>query len=114
MRKPVDVIRLPSGTRVNVIPPLSKMNLKLINSYRTMLPESTINTIYAKPSHEKIAAYEEILREAYTNNGYGLRVGHSNSFSFSMGYLIDIGHFTYLVYHTKEHRKITVYRVKDI
>lgn len=94
-------IQLKDGRLIKVASQFSQKACSLINAYNSMKTDSTIYTCYAKPSKEKVSAYENIKREAYDNNGYSVRTGRANTYNFSMGYKINCDDgLTYLIYHT--------------
>ena len=91
----------PGGSLIRVANLFSKESCALINSYNAMSRNSTIHTIYTNPSKQKVEAYEAILREAYFVGGYDVRVGHANTYTFSMAYKVNgnDGRII-LIYHT--------------
>ena len=92
---------LPDSRMIRIANLFSAKAASLVNAYNGMDKNSTIRTIYAKPSKEKVEAYEAILREAYFVGGYDVRVGRANTFSFSMGYKVNTADGRIiLIYHT--------------
>lgn len=106
--KPTDFVVI-NGRRHKVINPTTKKANNLICNYLSWAFQESIFSIYANPSDEKIRAYHSIREECYCAKGFGVRLGSANTYCFSMAYLVNVGRFTYLVYHTPYNTYVTVY-----
>lgn len=63
---------------------------------------SSLYQVYVKPSYNKIRAYDRIISIMLSDEGYNLKLGCANTWSFSAGYLFKKDGSEYLKYFTSK------------
>ena len=101
------ILHTASGKTLNVtwINRSTQKAERVIHMYEYSKKGDSIFKAYNKPSSRKIEAFNEILKEMQSVNGYGMKITGAGSDVFSCAYRVKDGAgYTFLVYHTPVNR----------